>query len=237
MGPIGLTGPTGLTGVTGATGVTGPEGGEGAIGPTGPDGITGPQGATGLTGATGATGATGMTGLTGDTGVTGATNLGISSYLFGGTGATFENSNCMGCTYTLPLEIITTPNWTSSTPGQFVVPKTGVYLIAFEAEVLHLDTQYVISLMNGNTPIPGGDTFTSLHYRGVYCRAGIGKTMLAELTENDVISVVLTVSNTGTPLSLIQPTPYLVQQDISNFSYSPFTTGTLTAILINESSS
>jgi len=243
-GGIGAIGNTGAIGGTGAIGNTGATGGTGAIGNTG---ATGETGAIGNTGATGGTGAIGNTGATGNTGLPGPETTGFNNYLFAITDKTVSLSGCSGGECDLSIEYQAIPaassNWTALLANlppttTFTVPQTGIYLFTYHVEILAEEGwKYVMQILVNSSPVIGTDVFSSTAFETGGADEGFygfvqnfGKSALVQLTDGDTVSILLKTQGD----LIIPPTCDFPQDNPCNPFYTPFTTATLSIVLVDD---
>jgi hypothetical protein len=241
---MGIPGATGLIGVTGLAGATGEAGNIGATG------------AIGLTGATGGIGITGITGSTGPIGLTGPETTGFDNYLFAYTSKIVSQSGCGSeCDLLIAYETIpaASQNWLLINPipptgiDTFNVPQNGVYLFTYHTEILTmLGWEYAMEILVNGSRAPGTDLFGST----AYINGGLpevqfgfvqnfGKTALVQLTAGETVSIRLKTQLSGPgSTELVVPPPCAFPRDnpCTPF-YSPFTTGTLSIVLVDDNPS
>lgn len=152
-----VEGPAGPEGPTGATGLPGPTGPQGVRGPTGATGATGPQGDPGPPGPTGATGPQGDPGPVGPMGPAGG---------FGAYGSFLDVQTQTNTSPGNPVPILLRTTDLSSGVSmvddtQITVDDTGVYNIAFSAQITKTDagtdTVYIWIRVNGDD-LPDSNT-------------------------------------------------------------------------------
>lgn len=203
--PIINTNPTIVVGPTGAQGPIGPQGIQGPAGPAGPVGATGPQGPVGATGPQGPVGATGPQGAQGPAGPVGATGPQGPQ---GPTGpalnenATIYNaasqSLTSGTAVSLPT-VLTNNSLTTTTANTITVPSAGAYQISYTASAATgaVSGDNVAVAVNGVVQTPT--------QRSLSTTQGVSATYVLNLSANDAITIVPTVTgattltNTGEP--------------------------------------
>lgn len=203
--PIINTNPTIVVGPTGAQGPIGPQGIQGPAGPAGPVGATGPQGPVGATGPQGPVGATGPQGAQGPAGPAGATGPQGPQ---GPTGpalnenATIYNaasqSLTSGTAVSLPT-VLTNNSLTTTTANTITVPSAGAYQISYTASAATgaVSGDNVAVAVNGVVQTPT--------QRSLSTTQGVSATYVLNLSANDAITIVPTVTgattltNTGEP--------------------------------------
>ncbi len=190
QGPIG---PQGIQGPAGPVGATGPQGPVGATGPQGPVGATGPQGAQGPAGPAGPVGPAGATGPQGPQGPTGpALNENATIY------NAASQSLTSGTAVSLPT-VLTNNSLTTTTANTITVPSAGAYQISYttSAATGAVSGDNVAVAVNGVVQTPT--------QRSLSTTQGVSATYVLNLSANDAITIVPTVTgattltNTGEP--------------------------------------
>lgn len=190
QGPIG---PQGIQGPAGPVGATGPQGPVGATGPQGPVGATGPQGAQGPAGPAGPVGPAGATGPQGPQGPTGpALNENATIY------NAASQSLTSGTAVSLPT-VLTNNSLTTTTANTITVPSAGAYQISYTASAATgaVSGDNVAVAVNGVVQTPT--------QRSLSTTQGVSATYVLNLSANDAITIVPTVTgattltNTGEP--------------------------------------
>lgn len=190
QGPIG---PQGIQGPAGPVGATGPQGPVGATGPQGPVGATGPQGAQGPAGPVGPVGPAGATGPQGPQGPTGpALNENATIY------NAASQSLTSGTAVSLPT-VLTNNSLTTTTANTITVPSAGAYQISYTASAATgaVSGDNVAVAVNGVVQTPT--------QRSLSATQGVSATYVLNLSANDAITIVPTVTgattltNTGEP--------------------------------------
>lgn len=190
QGPIG---PQGIQGPAGPVGATGPQGPVGATGPQGPVGATGPQGAQGPAGPAGPVGPAGATGPQGPQGPTGpALNENATIY------NAASQSLTSGTAVSLPT-VLTNNSLTTTTANTITVPSAGAYQISYTASAATgaVSGDNVAVAVNGVVQTPT--------QRSLSATQGVSATYVLNLSANDAITIVPTVTgattltNTGEP--------------------------------------
>lgn len=179
--PIINTNPTIVVGPTGAQGPIGPQGIQGPAGPAGPVGATGPQGAQGPAGATGPQGPTGP-----------ALNENATIY------NAASQSLTSGTAVSLPT-VLTNNSLTTTTANTITVPSAGAYQISYTTSVATgaVSGDNVAVAVNGVVQTPT--------QRSLSTTQGVSATYVLNLSANDAITIVPTVTgattltNTGEP--------------------------------------
>lgn len=187
QGPIGPQGIQGPAGPAGPVGATGPQGPVGATGPQGPVGATGPQGAQGPAGPVGPAGATGPQGPTGP-----ALNENATIY------NAASQSLTSGTAVSLPT-VLTNNSLTTTTANTITVPSAGAYQISYttSAATGAVSGDNVAVAVNGVVQTPT--------QRSLSTTQGVSATYVLNLSANDAITIVPTVTgattltNTGEP--------------------------------------
>lgn len=187
QGPIGPQGIQGPAGPAGPVGATGPQGPVGATGPQGPVGATGPQGAQGPAGPVGPAGATGPQGPTGP-----ALNENATIY------NAASQSLTSGTAVSLPT-VLTNNSLTTTTANTITVPSAGAYQISYTASAATgaVSGDNVAVAVNGVVQTPT--------QRSLSTTQGVSATYVLNLSANDAITIVPTVTgattltNTGEP--------------------------------------
>ncbi len=203
--PIINTNPTIVVGPTGAQGPIGPQGIQGPVGPAGPVGATGPQGPVGATGPQGPVGATGPQGAQGPAGPVGATGPQGPQ---GPTGpalnenATIYNaasqSLTSGTAVSLPT-VLTNNSLTTTTANTITVPSAGAYQISYTASAA------TGAVSGDNVAIAVNGVVQTPTQRSLSTTQGVSATYVLNLSANDAITIVPTVTgattltNTGEP--------------------------------------
>ncbi|HCG57909.1 MAG TPA: collagen-like protein [Clostridiales bacterium] len=203
--PIINTNPTIVVGPTGAQGPIGPQGIQGPVGPAGPVGATGPQGPVGATGPQGPVGATGPQGAQGPAGPVGATGPQGPQ---GPTGpalnenATIYNaasqSLTSGTAVSLPT-VLTNNSLTTTTANTITVPSAGAYQISYTTSVA------TGAVSGDNVAIAVNGVVQTPTQRSLSTTQGVSATYVLNLSANDAITIVPTVTgattltNTGEP--------------------------------------
>ncbi len=190
QGPIGPQGIQGPQGPAGPAGATGPQGPVGATGPQGPIGATGPQGAQGPAGPVGPAGATGPQGPQGPTGP--ALNENATIYNAASQALT------SGTAVSLPT-VLTNNSLTTTTANTITVPSAGAYQISYttSAATGAVSGDNVAVAVNGVVQTPT--------QRSLSTTQGVSATYVLNLSANDAITIVPTVTgattltNTGGP--------------------------------------
>jgi hypothetical protein len=218
VGPTGSFGPTGSDGLVGPTGSFGPTGLDGLVGPTGPTGPTGSDGLVGPTGPTGPTGLDGLVGPTGSDGLTGPTGpnspvVAISS-IFIWSNLLQTNRNVVNFQYVYfentPIGPVGS-GWTTTTqptypsPTNFIVPATGYYLLTYKLDVRSgggqspsSSTRCSTVLTKNGIQISGSATLVEApESNHIYT---ISNTVLASLTLNDSIALMIWSNDLGTQI-------------------------------------
>ena len=196
QGPIGPQGIQGPAGPAGPVGATGPQGPVGATGPQGPVGATGPQGAQGPAGPAGPAGPVGPAGATGPQGPQGPTGPALNE------NATIYNaasqSLTSGTAVSLPT-VLTNNSLTTTTANTITVPSAGAYQISYttSAATGAVSGDNVAVAVNGVVQTPT--------QRSLSTTQGVSATYVLNLSANDAITIVPTVTgattltNTGGP--------------------------------------
>lgn len=188
--PIINTNPTIVVGPTGAQGPIGPQG---IQGPAGPVGATGPQGAQGPAGPAGPVGPAGATGPQGPQGPTGpALNENATIY------NAASQSLTSGTAVSLPT-VLTNNSLTTTTANTITVPSAGAYQISYTASAATgaVSGDNVAVAVNGVVQTPT--------QRSLSATQGVSATYVLNLSANDAITIVPTVTgattltNTGEP--------------------------------------
>ena len=188
--PIINTNPTIVVGPTGAQGPIGPQGIQGPVGPAGPVGATGPQGAQGPAGPVGPAGATGPQGPQGPQGP--ALNENATIY------NAASQSLTSGTAVSLPT-VLTNNSLTTTTANTITVPSAGAYQISYttSAATGAVSGDNVAVAVNGVVQTPT--------QRSLSTTQGVSATYVLNLSANDAITIVPTVTeattltNTGGP--------------------------------------
>ena len=188
--PIINTNPTIVVGPTGAQGPIGPQGIQGPVGPAGPVGATGPQGAQGPAGPVGPAGATGPQGPQGPQGP--ALNENATIY------NASSQSLTSGTAVSLPT-VLTNNSLTTTTANTITVPSAGAYQISYttSAATGAVSGDNVAVAVNGVVQTPT--------QRSLSTTQGVSATYVLNLSANDAITIVPTVTgattltNTGGP--------------------------------------
>lgn len=228
-GPQGIPGPIGPPGPIGQIGEDGPQGGAGIVGPqgpVGPRGATGVDGTSGMTGPTGIQGEDGQQGFAGPLGPTGPTGtLGLAGLIKGNTGPTgptgftgtpgpqaivagYAYARAEGTTGGTPIppgDIIPLETLEAHSSG-FVLLPTGEVQVPFAGIYL---IYYQIMTQNTQTAA----LTTSQH--GV-----IPSGVFSNFATNTYIAgSTITILNAGEAVGIM-----------NNDLFTPFVTGTLTAV-------
>lgn len=200
--PIINTNPTIVVGPTGAQGPIGPQGIQGPAGPAGPVGATGPQGPVGATGPQGPVGATGPQGAQGPAGATGPQGPQGPTGPALNENATIYNaasqSLTSGTAVSLPT-VLTNNSLTTTTANTITVPSAGAYQISYttSAATGAVSGDNVAVAVNGVVQTPT--------QRSLSTTQGVSATYVLNLSANDAITIVPTVTgattltNTGEP--------------------------------------
>lgn len=194
--PIINTNPTIVVGPTGAQGPIGPQGIQGPAGPAGPVGATGPQGPVGATGPQGAQGPAGPVGATGPQGPQGPTGPALNE------NATIYNaasqSLTSGTAVSLPT-VLTNNSLTTTTANTITVPSAGAYQISYTASAA------TGAVSGDNVAIAVNGVVQTPTQRSLSTTQGVSATYVLNLSANDAITIVPTVTgattltNTGEP--------------------------------------
>lgn len=199
--PIINTNPTVVVGPTGAQGPIGPQGIQGPAGPAGPAGATGPQGPVGATGPQGSVGATGPQGPQGPQGPVGPAGATGPQGPQGPTGpalnenATIYNaasqSLTSGTAVSLPT-VLTNNSLTTTTANTITVPSAGAYQISYttSAATGAVSGDNVAVAVNGVVQTPT--------QRSLSTTQGVSATYVLNLSANDAITIVPTVTSSAT---------------------------------------
>lgn len=206
--PIINTNPTIVVGPTGAQGPIGPQGIQGPAGPAGPVGATGPQGPVGTTGPQGAQGPAGATGPQGPQGPAGPAGATGPQGPQGPAGpalnenATIYNaasqSLTSGTAVSLPT-VLTNNSLTTTTANTITVPSAGAYQISYT-------TSAATGAESGdNVAVAVNGVVQTPTQRSLSTTQGVSATYVLNLSANDAITIVPTVTgattltNTGEP--------------------------------------
>lgn len=199
--PIINTNPTIVVGPTGAQGPIGPQGIQGPAGPAGPVGATGPQGPVGATGPQGAQGPAGATGPQGPQGPAGPAGATGPQGPQGPAGpalnenATIYNaasqSLTSGTAVSLPT-VLTNNSLTTTTANTITVPSAGAYQISYT-------TSAATGAESGdNVAVAVNGVVQTPTQRSLSTTQGVSATYVLNLSANDAITIVPTVTGSAT---------------------------------------